>query len=76
VEDRPTPAVSLVEPLSEREQEVLRLLAAGRSNQEIADALYVTVGTVKTHTHRIYAKLGVRGRTEAIARGREAGLLP
>lgn len=75
-ENRPPLAVLLVEPLTEREREVLRLLAAGQTNQEIADALYVTVGTVKTHTHRIYAKLGVRGRTEAIARGREAGLLP
>src|SRR5262249_39322231 len=65
----------LVEPLSEREREVLRLLASGRTNREIADDLYVSLGTVKAHTHHVFAKLGVRGRTEAAARARDLGLL-
>jgi LuxR family maltose regulon positive regulatory protein len=68
-------ATILIEPLSEREREVLRLLAAGRTNREIADELYVSLGTVKAHTHHVFAKLGVRGRTEAAARARELGLL-
>jgi LuxR family maltose regulon positive regulatory protein len=61
---------SLVEPLSERELQVLRLVAAGASNREIAKALIVTVGTVKAHMHHIYGKLGVQSRTQAIARAR------
>ncbi len=65
----------LIEPLSEREREVLGLLAAGRTNREIADELYVSLGTVKAHTHQVFAKLGVRGRTEAAARARDLGLL-
>jgi LuxR family maltose regulon positive regulatory protein len=64
-----------VEPLSERELEVLRLLASGHSNREIAKALIVTVGTVKTHIHNIYGKLNVQSRTQAIARARELALL-
>ncbi len=60
----------LEEPLSERELEVLRLLADGLTNQEIADRLVVTVGTVKTHVHHIYGKLNVRSRPEAAARAR------
>jgi LuxR family maltose regulon positive regulatory protein len=70
----PPPSV-LVEPLSERESEVLELLAQGLSNREIAERLFITVGTVKTHVHNIYGKLGVRGRTQAAARARELGLL-
>jgi LuxR family maltose regulon positive regulatory protein len=65
----------LIEPLSEREREVLRLLAEGKTNREIADGLYVSLGTVKAHTHHVFAKLGVRGRTEAAARARDLGLL-
>lgn len=65
----------LVETLTERELEVLRLLSGGRSNSEIAGHLFVAVGTVKAHTSRIYGKLGVRNRVEAIARGRELSLL-
>lgn len=65
----------LVEPLSEREIEVLRLIAAGYSNAEIADEIYVVVGTVKAHAHNIYTKLGVRNRTQAIKRARELGLV-
>jgi ATP/maltotriose-dependent transcriptional regulator MalT len=66
---------SLVEPLSERELEVLTLLASGRSNKEIARDLFVAVGTVKTHTNNIYRKLGARNRAEALARARSLKLL-
>jgi LuxR family maltose regulon positive regulatory protein len=68
-------ASALVEPLSEREQEVLRLVAEGLSNQEIGDRLFLALDTIKGHNRRIFEKLGVRRRTEAIARGRELGLL-
>jgi LuxR family maltose regulon positive regulatory protein len=66
----------LIEPLSERELEVLRLVADGLSNREIADRLFVSVGTVKTHVHNILGKLGVEGRPRAIARARELDLIP
>ncbi len=66
---------SLIEPLSERELELLRLIAGGASNQDIANGLVVTVGTVKWHLNNIYGKLGVRSRTQAVARARELGLL-
>lgn len=65
----------LVEALSERELEVLTLVARGFSNKEVASQLSVTVGTVKTHTNNINRKLGTRTRTQAIARAREYGLL-
>ena len=65
----------LPEPLSERELEVLALIAAGNSNQEIAGKLYVSTSTVKTHIHRLYRKLGSQSRTQAIARAREIDLL-
>lgn len=65
----------LLEPLSERELEVLRLVADGRSNQEIAARLFVTVGTVKKHLNNIYGKLGVARRTEAVAQARDLNLL-
>ena len=68
-------AEPLVEPLSERELEVLTLLAAGHSNKEIARDLIVSVGTVKTHTNNIYRKLGVRNRAEALARARGVQLV-
>ncbi len=61
--------------LSDRELAVLRLVAAGHSNQEIADALFLAVGTVKKHTHNIYGKLGVRSRTGALRAAAEQGLL-
>ncbi len=61
--------------LSERELEVLRLLAAGLSNSEIASRLIVTVGTVKTHVHHIYGKLEAQNRAQAVTRATELGLL-
>ncbi|MEN6482536.1 MAG: LuxR C-terminal-related transcriptional regulator [Anaerolineaceae bacterium] len=66
----------LVEPLTQREVVVLRQMASGCSNQEIAQRLVISVGTVKAHIYHITAKLGARSRTEAVARAREAGLLP
>jgi len=65
----------MVEPLSERELEVLRLIAEGLSNAEIAERLVIAQGTVKRHINNIYGKLGVGSRTQAIARSRELGLL-
>ncbi|SDN47908.1 response regulator [Allokutzneria albata] len=69
---RPQP---LVVPLSERELEVLRLLADGHSNREIATALYLAEGTVKNHVTNVLAKLGARDRTQAALRARALGLL-
>lgn len=65
----------LVEPLSERELEVLRHIARGCSNQEIAAELIISLSTVKSHARNIYGKLGVKNRTEAVARARLYGLL-
>lgn len=72
----PQPHTSgLVEPLTSREQEVLRLVAEGLSNAEIAERLIVGVGTVKTHINNLFAKLDVRHRAQAIARARTLRLL-
>ncbi|RMH76625.1 MAG: DNA-binding response regulator [Calditrichaeota bacterium] len=57
--------------ISNRELEVLQLMAAGLSNQEIADRLFVSLHTVKTHCSNLYAKLGVKRRTQAIRKARE-----
>jgi LuxR family maltose regulon positive regulatory protein len=65
-----------VEPLSEREIEILHLIAEGLTNPEIANRLFLSLHTVKTHTRNIYGKLGVHNRTEAVARARVVGLLP
>lgn len=65
----------LIEPLSERERDVLQLLAAGLSNGAIAERLFITVGTVKTHVKSLYSKFDVHSRTQAVARARELGLL-
>jgi DNA-binding NarL/FixJ family response regulator len=59
--------------LSEREVEILRLLAQGLSNREIADKLFITEGTVKNHVSNILAKLGVRDRTQAVLKAKENG---
>jgi DNA-binding NarL/FixJ family response regulator len=69
---RPQP---LVVPLSERELEVLRLLAEGSSNREIASALFLAEGTVKNHVTNLLGKLGVRDRTQAALRGKALGLI-
>ncbi len=61
---------ALVEPLSGREQEILRLLAAGHTNQEIAQAMIVSVNTVKSHLKNVYGKLGVKNRRAAVAQPR------
>ena len=67
--------LQLVEPLSPRELEVLRLVAQGLSNQEIGERLFLALSTIKGYNRKIYRKLGVQRRTEAILRGRELGLL-
>jgi len=69
------PAVTLPEPLSDRERDVLRWLVAGLSNKEIAEKLAISEGTVKTHTNSIYRKLGARNRAEAAVKARDLGLL-
>ena len=66
---------ALTEPLSERELEILRRVAAGESNKEIATTLYIAEGTVKNHVTNILGKLGGRDRTQAALRARELGLL-
>jgi LuxR family maltose regulon positive regulatory protein len=71
----PNLVVNLPTPLSEREVEVLRLIAEGKSNSGIADSLYISVSTVKTHINNLYSKLGVETRTQALARAREYHLL-
>jgi LuxR family maltose regulon positive regulatory protein len=69
------PASPLTEPLTDRETEVLHLLGAGYTNQAIADALFVTINTVKKHTNNIYGKLGVHSRTQAVVSAQDLGLL-
>ncbi|MGC9349485.1 MAG: LuxR C-terminal-related transcriptional regulator [Anaerolineae bacterium] len=79
--DQGSPAIlgarpeALIEPLTDREREVMNLIASGLSNQEIADELIIAIGTVKRHINHIYGKLQVHRRTEAVARARELGLL-
>jgi LuxR family maltose regulon positive regulatory protein len=65
----------LFEPLSDRELEVLALIASGLTNREIGEQLYIAVGTVKRHTNNIYGKLNVRNRTEAAAKARELRII-
>ena len=65
----------LIEPLSEREIDVLLLLSAGLSNKEIADRLYISLNTVRTHTKNINSKLNVHSRTKAVARAKELGII-
>ncbi len=65
----------LPEPLSEREIELLRLIASGQSNKEIGETLFITEGTVKNHITHILGKLGVRDRTQAALKAKELGLI-
>ena len=76
-DERPTPAIvpGLVTALSDRELEVLHLLAASKQNQEIAAELHMALNTVKKHATHIFDKLGATNRTEATVRAREFGLL-
>ena len=73
--DAPPAPQPLVAPLTDRELDVLRHVAAGRSNREIARSLYLTEGTVKNHVTAVLAKLGARDRTQAALRGRALGLV-
>jgi LuxR family maltose regulon positive regulatory protein len=66
----------LAEPLTDREASVLRLIAAGKSNQRIAHELVVTLDTVKKHVSHVLGKLGAANRTEAVTRARQLGLIP
>ncbi len=75
VSQAPSPADGLVDALTLREIEVLCLLAVGLSNKEIAGKLVIAPSTVKQHLKNIYGKLSVHNRTQAVARGRELGLL-
>ena len=70
------PESELIEPLSERELEVLQLIAEGLTNPEIATRLYLSLNTVKVHTRNVYGKLGANNRTQAAAKARELGLIP
>jgi LuxR family maltose regulon positive regulatory protein len=69
------PAQFLIEPLSQRELEVLHLVAQGLSNREIGERLFLALSTVKGHNQKIFGKLQVQRRTEAVARARELGLV-
>ena len=70
------PRIAAQASLSRREQEVLELMAAGLSNQEIADRLFVSLSTVKTHSSSLFAKLDARRRTQAVQAARLQGLIP
>ena len=69
------PTAGLPEPLSERELEVLALIAVGKSNRSIASELFISVGTVKTHLNNLYRKLDAHSRTQALARARDLNLI-
>jgi DNA-binding NarL/FixJ family response regulator len=69
------PAAAAADDLTPREVEVLRLIAAGLSNREIADRLVVSGATVKTHVNRIFAKIGARDRAQAVRYAYERGLV-
>jgi LuxR family maltose regulon positive regulatory protein len=74
---KPTPRGEAVgEPLSHTQLKIISLLAIGRTNQEIAHELSITVGTAKWHMHQIFSKLQVRNRTEAVASARRIGIVP
>jgi len=69
------PQQSLIDPLSNRELEILNLVASGASNREIATSLFIAEGTVKNHVTNILGKLGVRDRTQAALKAKEQGLI-
>jgi LuxR family maltose regulon positive regulatory protein len=69
------PAQPLLDPLSQRELEVLQLIAQGLSNHEICERLFLALDKVKGHNRKIFVKLDVKRRTEAVSRARELGLL-
>jgi LuxR family maltose regulon positive regulatory protein len=73
--EMPSSREALIEPLSERELEILHLVADGLTNPEIAARLYLSLNTIKVHTRNIYGKLGVHNRTQAVARARAVGVL-
>jgi LuxR family maltose regulon positive regulatory protein len=75
VQPAPPAVQALVEPLTERELEVLRLIAGGLSNREIAQELVVAVSTVKTHINHIYGKLDAKSRIQAVAKAQALDLL-
>ena len=62
--------------ISQREMEVLQLVAAGATNQEIADQLFVSLNTIKTHTSRLFEKLDVQRRTQAIEKAKRLNIIP
>lgn len=62
--------------ITQREHEILGLIASGMSNQEIADKLFVSLNTIKTHSSRLFEKLDVNRRTQAVQKGKELGLIP
>ena len=68
-------SVLLINPLSQREQEVLQLIAQGLSNREIAERLFLALDTVKGHNRKIFEKLQVQRRTEAVAAAHNLGLV-
>ncbi len=73
---QPTAPPGLADPLTDRETDVLRLIAAGKSNQRIAHDRVVTLDTVKKHVSHVLGKLGAANRTEAVTRARQLGLIP
>ena len=75
IEAIPSYSPPLIEPLSDREVEVLRLMASGLSNPEIASELFVAVSTIHTHCKNIYGKLDVHRRWDAVQRAQELGLI-
>ena len=74
-EPEPSPAQPLIDPLTNRELEILTLIAAGQKNKEIAEQLVISLNTVLYHTKNIYSKLGVNKRTLAIAKAKEFNLI-
>ena len=72
---RSPPPQALIEPLSDREQEILALIATGATNREIGNQLFLAEGTVKNHVTNVLGKLGVRDRTQAALKAREMGLI-